>query len=116
MLIKLLKSKIHRDIVTDANLDYEGSIAIDSELMKSAKIQNYEKVHVLDITNGARLETYAIPDTSGSKSICINGAAAHLIKTGDRVIILSYCTLDKSESNNHKPKIIRLNHKNHITS
>ena len=79
MLIKLLKSKIHRAIVTDANLDYEGSIAIDSDLMKSAKIQNYEKVHVLDITNGARLETYAIPDTSGSKSICINGAAAHLI-------------------------------------
>tara|TARA_B100000424_G_C22830908_1_gene443883 strand:+ start:428 stop:778 length:351 start_codon:yes stop_codon:yes gene_type:complete len=116
MLIKLLKSKIHRAMVTDANLDYEGSIAIDSDLMKSAKIQNYEKVHVLDITNGARLETYAIPDTPGSKSICINGAAAHLIKTGDRVIILSYCTLDKSKSNNHKPKIIRLNHKNHITS
>ena len=114
MLIKLLKSKIHRAMVTDANLDYEGSIAIDSDLMKSAKIQNYEKVHVLDITNGARLETYVIPDTPGSKSICINGAAAHLIKTGDRVIILSYCTLNKSESNNHKPKIIRLNHKNHI--
>ena len=67
MLIKLLKSKIHRAMVTDANLDYEGSIAIDSDLMKSANIQNYEKVHVLDITNGARLETYAIPDTSGFK-------------------------------------------------
>jgi aspartate 1-decarboxylase len=115
MLIKLLKSKIHRAIVTDANLDYEGSIAIDSDLMKAANIQNYEKVHVLDITNGARLETYVIPDAPGSKSICINGAAAHLIKTGDRVIILSYCTLNKSESDKHKPKIIRLNNKNFIS-
>ena len=114
MQIKLLKSKIHRAKVTDANLDYEGSIAIDSDLMKHANIQDYEKGHVLDITNGARLETYAIPDTPGSKSICINGAAAHLVNTGDRVIILSYCSLDHSASSAHKPTIIRLNQENNI--
>lgn len=114
MQIKLLKSKIHRAKVTDANLEYEGSIAIDSDLMKQAKIENYEKVHVLDITNGARLETYAIPDAPGSKSICINGAAAHLVKTGDRVIILSYCTIDSGASKTHKPTIIRLNQENNI--
>ena len=114
MQIKLLKSKIHRATVTDANLEYEGSIAIDSELMKAANIQNYEKVHVLDITNGARLETYVIPDTPGSKSICINGAAAHLVKAGDKVIILSYCSADLSALNDYKPKIIRLNEQNNI--
>ena len=114
MQIKLLKSKIHRAKVTDANLDYEGSIAIDSDLMKAANIKNYEKVHVLDITNGARLETYVIPDASGSKSICINGAAAHLVSTGDRVIILSYCSIDYENFNNHQPKIIRLNEQNNI--
>jgi len=114
MQIKLLKSKIHRAKVTDANLDYEGSIAIDSDLMKAANIKDYEKVHVLDITNGARLETYVIPDSPGSKSICINGAAAHLINRGDRVIILSYCSIDCDDLNNHKPKIIRLNEQNNI--
>lgn len=114
MKIKLLKSKIHRAKVTDANLEYEGSIAIDSELMKAANIVDYEKVHVLDITNGARLETYVIPDTPGSKSICINGAAAHLVNAGDRVIILSYCSMDYNISNNYKPKIIRLNEQNNI--
>tara|TARA_B100001094_G_C18174836_1_gene797314 strand:- start:2381 stop:2731 length:351 start_codon:yes stop_codon:yes gene_type:complete len=116
MQIKLLKSKIHRAKVTDANLEYEGSIAIDSDLMKHANIQAYEKVHVLDITNGARLETYAIPDTPGSKSICINGAAAHLVKTGDRVIILSYCSVDTSVSSAHNPTVIRLNQENNIKS
>ena len=114
MQIKLLKSKIHCATVTDANLEYEGSIAIDSELMKAVDIQSYEKVHILDITNGARLETYVIPDTPGSKSICINGAAAHLVKTGDRVIILSFCSTDHGTLNDYKPKIIRLNEQNNI--
>ena len=89
MQIKLLKSKIHRAKVTDANLEYEGSITVDLALMEKAGLQNYEKVHVLDLTNGARIETYVIPDVAGSGSICINGAAAHLISPGDRVIILS---------------------------
>ena len=114
MQIKLLKSKIHRAKVTDANLEYEGSIAIDSDLMEAANIQSYEKVHVLDITNGARLETYVIPDLAGSKSICINGAAAHLVSTGDRVIILSYCSVDHKSSSDYKPTIIRLNKQNNI--
>jgi len=114
MQIKLLKSKLHRAQVTDANLDYEGSIAIDSDLMKAANIKDYEKVHVLDITNGARLETYVIPDSPGSKSICINGAAAHLVNKGDRVIILSYCSLGLSDANQHTPRIIRLNQNNDI--
>jgi aspartate 1-decarboxylase len=114
MKIKLLKSKIHRAKVTDANLEYEGSIAIDSDLMAKVNIKNYEKVHVLNLTNGSRLETYTIPDTPGSKSICINGAAAHLVNPGDRVIIVSYCSLDLKDSDGHKPSIIRLNEQNDI--
>jgi len=114
MTIKLLKSKIHRAKVTDANLEYEGSIAIDSSLMQAAKLNNYEKVHVLNLTNGSRLETYVIPDTAGSKNICINGAAAHLVDPGDRVIILSYCSINSSNVSKHRPKIIRLNHNNDI--
>ena len=114
MKIKLLKSKIHRAKVTDANLEYEGSIAIDSELMLKANFKNYEKVHVLDLTNGSRLETYVVPDKAGSKSVCINGAAAHLVNKGDRVIILSYCILDINISEEHCPIIIRLNEQNNI--
>ena len=92
MKIKLLKSKIHRATVTAASLDYEGSISIDQSLLAAANIFPYEKVHVLDVTNGARLETYALPsDTKGE--ICINGAAAHLVKRGDLVIIVAYCSL-----------------------
>ena len=114
MKIKLLKSKIHRAKVTDANLKYEGSISIDSELMAKVNIKNYEKVHVLNLTNGSRLETYAIPGESGSKSVCINGAAAHLVNPGDRVIIVSYCSLNLEESDDHKPSIIKLNEQNDI--
>ena len=116
MIIKLLKSKIHRAKVTDSNLEYEGSIAIDANLMKKVGLCNYEKVHVLNLTNGSRLETYVIPDEPGSKSICINGAAAHLVDPGDRVIILSYCSLNVSESDAHTPTIIRLNEQNDIVS
>ena len=114
MQIKLLKSKIHRAKVTDANLDYEGSIAIDSAFMKKVGLVSYEKVHVLNLTNGSRLETYVIPDDPGSKSICINGAAAHLVHPNDRVIILSYCSIDAGPSSKHAPQIIRLNQNNDI--
>ena len=114
MQIKLLKSKIHRAKVTDANLDYEGSIAIDSAFMKKVGLVSYEKVHVLNLTNGSRLETYVIPDDPGSKSICINGAAAHLVHPNDRVIILSYCSIDADLSSKHSPQIIRLNQNNDI--
>tara|TARA_Y100000590_G_scaffold345731_1_gene395599 strand:- start:840 stop:1205 length:366 start_codon:yes stop_codon:yes gene_type:complete len=114
--IKLLKSKIHRAKVTDSNLEYEGSIAVDSDFMKKVGLYDYEKVHVLNLTNGSRLETYVIPDNPGSKSICINGAAAHLVDPGDRVIILSYCSLDSSRASKHTPQIIRLNENNDIVT
>ena len=114
MKIKLLKSKLHRAKVTDANLDYEGSISIDSELMKKVGLNSYEKVHVLNLTNGSRLETYVIPDDPGSKSICINGAAAHLVHPEDRVIILSYCSLDATSVSHHMPRVARLNQNNDV--
>jgi|TARA_B100001964_G_C14173432_1_gene572632 aspartate 1-decarboxylase len=114
MQIKLLKSKIHRAKITDANLEYEGSISIDSELMGEANLKIYEKVHVLSLTTGARIETYVIPDPPGSKNICVNGAAAHLIHPGHRVIILSYCLLDVEDFSTHKPSIIKVNEQNNI--
>jgi len=114
MQIKVLKSKIHRARVTDANLDYEGSIAIDESLIEAAGLCPYEKVHILDITNGSRLETYVIKAPAGSKSICINGAAAHLVKPDDTVIILSYCSIDQKDSMGYKPNIIKVNHQNEI--
>ena len=116
MKIKLLKSKIHRAKVTDANLEYEGSIAVDLRLMQKVGLSNYEKVHVLNLTNGSRLETYVIPDVSESRNICINGAAAHLVSPGDRVIILSYCSIDVTAADVHAPQIVRLNQNNEIVS
>ena len=114
MLIKMLKSKIHRASVTDANLDYEGSITIDENLIKRANLNIYEKVHVFDITNGNRIETYVIKAPAGSGEICINGAAAHLINPNDRIIILSYLTIDNKELKGYKPTIIKVNKKNKI--
>ena len=114
MQVKLLKSKIHRATVTDSNLEYEGSITVDSNLMEKANLVNYEKVHVLSLTSGVRIETYVIPDTPGSKNICINGAAAHLIHPGHRVIILSYCLQDEKEVLSPKPSIVRVNEQNRI--
>ena len=114
MQIKVLKSKLHRAKITDANLEYEGSITIDSELMKRAKLKIYEKVHVLSLTSGARIETYVIPASAGSKSICINGAAAHLIHPGHRVIILSYCLLDIKKVSSHQPSIVKVDEQNNI--
>ena len=114
MKIKLLKSKIHRATVTDANLDYEGSITIDEQLMNAAGLDEYEKVHVLNITNGSRVETYVIKAPSGSKEVCINGAAAHLIKPNHTIIILSYCLIHKDAVEKHSPMIVRVNSKNEI--
>lgn len=114
MLVKYLKSKIHRAVVTDANLDYEGSISVDEALMEAAKLHVYEKVHVLDITNGSRVETYIIKASRGSGQICINGAAAHLIKPQDQVIIISYCSLGEDDVLNYKPTVIKVNNHNQI--
>lgn len=105
-----LKSKIHRAIVTDGNIEYEGSISIDQDLLKQADIWKGEKVLVTSITSGARLETYAIPAPSGSKQIVLNGAAAHLIKKGERVTIMAW-----GMSEEHiEPAIIICNDKNEV--
>ena len=108
----MLKSKIHRATVTEANLDYMGSITIDSELMAAADMLPYEKVDVLDITNGARLQTYAIEGEPGSGEICINGAAAHLVKPHDLVIILSYVEVDDAEARSWTGQTILVDEKN----
>ena len=110
----MLKSKIHRARVTEANLNYEGSITIDQELMEAADILPYEQVHVLDVDNGARLVTYAIEGERGSGVICINGAAARLVSEGDRVIIISYCTVPEAEARNVAPKLVYVDWQNNI--
>ena len=110
----MLKSKIHRATVTDANLDYEGSVSLDPELMKSANIVEYEKVHIFDLTNGNRLETYAISGKKKSGEVCINGAAAHLININDLVIIITFCSIDEKKLSDFKPSIILVDHNNSI--
>lgn len=100
----MLKSKIHRATVTEANLDYIGSVSIDRELMRLADILEWEQVAVVDINNGARFETYAIPGTAGQ--ICLNGAAARLALPGDKVILLSYADLEEAELEGYSPTIV----------
>lgn len=115
MYREMMKSKIHRATVTEADLDYIGSITIDETLMKAAGLVEYEKVHVLDITNGNRLETYVIKGDAGSGDICINGAAAHLISEGHLVIIVSYCYLDEKKMDEFTPNIVHVDKDNRIT-
>ena len=107
-LRSVLRGKIHRAVVTEANLNYVGSITIDRNLMDAAGSDEWEQVHVLDITNGARLETYAIPGERGSGEICMNGAAAHLVHPGDLVIILTYEWIPSSEVSGHAPRIVHV--------
>ncbi len=106
MVIEILKSKIHRVHVTEANVDYVGSITIDESLMEAANIIRGEKVQVVNVTNGERLETYAIPGERGSGVICLNGAAAHKAKVGDIVIIISYAQMDFEEAKVFKPCVV----------
>lgn len=106
MQIEVLKSKIHRVKITEANLHYIGSITIDEDLMDAANIIENEKVQVVDIDNGERLETYVIRGTRGSGMICMNGPAARRIAVGDTVIIISYAHMDFEEAKKHKPTII----------
>ena len=110
----MLKSKIHRARVTEANINYEGSITIDQTLMDAADIMPYEMVQVLDIDNGARIQTYAIEGEADSGVICANGAAARLIHPGDKVIILTYHNVPDEEARNASPKVIRVDSKNAI--
>lgn len=114
MQLELLKSKIHRATVTDANLNYQGSITIARDLMDAAGILPYEKVGVLDVNNGSRLETYVIEGPSKSGMICLNGAAARLVQPGDLVIIVAYASMTPEEAKNWQPTIVHVNEKNEI--
>jgi aspartate 1-decarboxylase len=113
MWITILKSKIHRATITDANLNYEGSLTIDENLMKAANIHEHEKVQVVNINNGHRFETYAIKGQPGSGSICLNGAAARLGEIGDKVIIITYVQL-QLPLNDHTPIVVSVDDKNNL--
>ena len=115
MMIEVLKSKLHCVTVTEANLNYMGSITIDEDLMDAADIFINEKVQVVDINNGERLETYAIPGPRGSGVICLNGAAARLVQPGDKVIIITYAVVDDKEAKGWKPTVAFLNDANQIS-
>jgi len=112
----MLKSKIHRATLTDANLEYEGSITIDEDLMEAADILAFEQVQIYDINNGNRFETYVIKGERGSGTICVNGAAARLVSRGDLVIIASYFNVNEAEAAVHEPKLIYVDGKNSIAS
>ncbi len=114
MLLNMLKSKIHRATVSDSNLNYEGSIGIDKNLMKASGLLPYEQVDVLNINNGHRFTTYVIEEKSGSGIISIRGAAARLAEIGNLVIICSYCQVDEKQVKKHKPKVIKVDNKNRI--
>ena len=105
-MIEVMKSKIHRARVTQAELNYVGSITIDEDLMDEADIIANEKVQIVNNNNGARLETYVIPGQRGTGTICLNGAAARLVQVGDIVIIISYALMDREEAKAHKPKLV----------
>jgi aspartate 1-decarboxylase len=114
MLVKLMKSKLHRATVSDAKLHYPGSLAIDADLMKQAGLVPYESVIVADLNNGNRLETYVIEAEPGSGDVVILGAAAQLIKTGDIVIIFSFGFFTPEEAKTHKPKVLVLDENNKV--
>lgn len=112
MQIEMLKCKIHRAAITDANLEYEGSITIDRDLMDAAGLLVHEKVQVLDINNGARFETYVIEGARGSGLICVNGAAARLVQPKDLCIIISYCHLSPEEAAQYQPVVVQVDSQN----
>ena len=114
MIIEMLKGKIHRATVTEADLNYMGSLTLDEGLMDAAGLKEFEKIQVLDVTNGNRLETYVIKGERNSGKVCINGAAAHLIHKGNLVIIVAYCQLAEDEALSHRPKIINVDKENKI--
>lgn len=106
MTIEMLKGKIHRVTVTQAALDYVGSITVDEDLLEAAGIYEYEKVQIVDVNNGSRFETYTIAGKRGSGVICLNGAAARCVSVGDRIIIMAYAALTPEEAKEHKPKVV----------
>ncbi len=110
----MFKSKIHRATVTQADLDYEGSLTLDANLLEAADILPYEQVHVWNVTRGTRLSTYAILGEAGSGVVCINGAAAHLVSPGDLVIVATFTDLDEAEARKHRPKVVLVDAHNRI--
>jgi aspartate 1-decarboxylase len=110
----MMKSKLHRATVTETNVDYEGSLTIDTDLLEAADVLPHEQIHVWDVTNGARLVTYALPGPRGSGVICVNGAGAHLIKTGDVVIIATYAEFEDADARVHQPRVVFLARGNRI--
>ena len=115
MFLEMMKSKIHRAIVTEAVLEYEGSITIDEDLLYAANMLPFEKVQVLDVNNGVRIETYIIKGDRGSGVICINGPAARLFYKGDEVIVIAYATMTEEEAKKFAPKIIFVDKKNKVS-
>ena len=112
----MMKSKIHRATVTDANLHYQGSVTIDPLLLAEADILENERVEVYNVTNGNRLATYAIPGAPGRGEICLNGAAAHLVSKGDLVILATYAEYDEAELRSHQPKVVFVDEANRSTA
>ncbi len=112
----MFKSKIHRATVTEANLDYEGSVTIDADLLEAANILPHEHVHIWNITRGTRIETYTLEGPSGSGVICINGAAAHQNRPGDLVIITTFASYEEDELSSYEPKVVLVDEKNQIKS
>ncbi|MDQ3246447.1 MAG: aspartate 1-decarboxylase [Pseudomonadota bacterium] len=116
MMRVMMKSKIHRATVTQADLHYVGSVAIDRDLMEAADLLEGEQVAIVDITNGARIETYVIPGPRGSRTISINGAAAHLVHAGDLVIIMSYAVMDEADARSLRPRVVHVDGDNRIVA
>lgn len=114
MLVTMMKAKLHRATVTQADLEYEGSIAIDRDLLEQAGIFPHEQVDVLNITTGARFTTYAIEAPRGSKVIGVNGAAARLVQKGDKVIVVTYCQMPSEEARNYAPSVVLLDDGNEV--
>lgn len=114
MILNMLKSKIHRAVVTEANLNYVGSVTIDLNLMDAAGIIEYEQVQIVDLNNGNRLETYCIAGPRDSGVICLNGAAARLVCVGDQVIIMAYCQIDSEAAKEHLPRIVFVDEANRV--
>jgi aspartate 1-decarboxylase len=112
MELSVFKSKIHRATVTHADLDYEGSVTIDADLLDRANIVPYESVHVWNVTRGTRLVTYALSGPRGSGAVCVNGAAAHMNKPGDLVILATFANMSRAEALKHQPIVVRVDDKN----
>ncbi len=116
MKLNVFKSKIHRATVTHADVDYEGSVTIDSDLLEAAQILPYEAVHIWNVTRGTRLVTYALEAPRGSRAVCVNGAAAHLNRPGDLVILATFADMTPEEARSHRPIVVRVDGQNRATS